>query len=492
MLNIYSVISLKVLPFTDLPNHLSAATVVKYYDEPGNEFKKFYDIPDKIKSNTFHLYFTSSSLFPTVEFGNKIYYILYVILFPLSILAVIKKLKGDIRYSLFSFFFLWNFEVSFGFVGYTLSVPFLILLILFLVDFFETPTYKYTFYLMILNVLLFFIHFQQAIYALVILFVFSLINYKTFFKNIFKKIIAIIPVLILMVISYTSDASEHYESLFPYLFKYYTSDFWLMYYQRFIDLFVLENFFWIPETPGLIFTLLFSIFIFLPLIIFLFKKRNEILLISLESNNKYFLIFGIISLVLFFILPDNIPGQNIIYQRFLIFVMLVSIILLSVFSCYINMKKYFLIGIILLCVHTAVSFNYFSDFKKESRFFTEDIFPKENNHTLAGLMFDAKFRNSYVYIHFQNYYTIWNKGITANGNLDYRYSFIRRKKEVDMNILPPHNAWVDIFKTYNPPGYKDVDYLLTRDSTSRPFENFQIIRSSGDWHLYENILKSNK
>ena len=141
---------MRVLPFTDLPNHLSAATVVKYYDEPGNEFNKFYDIPDKIKSNTFHLYFTSSFLFPTVEFGNKIYYILYVILFPLSILAVIKKLNGDIRYSLFSFFFLWNFEVSFGFVGYTLSVPFLILLILFLVDFFETPTYKYTFYLMIL------------------------------------------------------------------------------------------------------------------------------------------------------------------------------------------------------------------------------------------------------------------------------------------------------------------------------------------------------
>ncbi len=345
---------------------------------------------------------------------------------------------------------------------------------------------------MFLNILLFFIHFQQAIYALVMLFVFGLMNYHSFFRNIHKKLIAVIPVIILMFISYSSDASEHYEGLAQYLFRYYTSDFWINYYQRFIDLGVLENFYWIPETPGLIFTLSVSLFIFIPLIYLLFKKRNEISLIILEGNNKYFFVFGFISLILFFILPDNIPGQNIIYQRFLIFVMIVSVIFLSIFSQYFNFKKYFYLGLVVLGLHIYVSSDYFSDFKKESRFFSEEIFPVKNNHTLAGLMFDAKFRNSYVYIHFQNYYTIWNKGITANGNLDYRYSFIRRKEGVDMNILPPHNAWVDIFKVYNPPGYADVDYLLTRDSTSRSFENFNLIRTSGDWHLYENFLKIKK
>lgn len=478
-------LNLHVYPFIDVPNHLSASTIVRYYDEPGNNFKDYYSIPDKIKSNTAHLYFTSSSLFPSVDFANKLYYLIYVILFPLSILIVIKKLNGNIWYSLFAFMFVFNFEVTFGFVGYTMSVPFLILLILFLIDFFETPTYKYTFYLMFLNILLFFFHFQTAIYALVILLIFSLYNYKHFWDNILKKLIAIVPVLVLMIISYSADSSPHYQGLFPYFLDYYSSTFWITLIERLRDFFVLENFFLFTGEWGWTISTLIVLFIIFPFVFLFFKNRKELVEKLKSGNNVYFTIFLIISLILFIILPDNLPGQNIVFQRFSIFIILTVIILSSTFKFSKYLKNYVPIGIAVVFIYMALLSNYFFDFKSETKYFTEDIFPDaKNGQTLSGLIYDGKFRANSVYIHFQSYYTIWKKGITSNSNLDFRYSFIRRK--VSMDCLPPYLAWVSMSDKYDD-RYKYMDYILTRDSTERKITNFAKIRSSGTWHLYENI-----
>ena len=96
--------TVRLYPFIDLP-----ATSIRYYGEPGNRFAEFYSIGSfLLKPNVAHILFCSSSLFPTVEFANRIYYSLYVILFPLSILFIIWYLGGAAHYSLLSFLLIYN------------------------------------------------------------------------------------------------------------------------------------------------------------------------------------------------------------------------------------------------------------------------------------------------------------------------------------------------------------------------------------------------
>ena len=87
--------SLRIYPFVNLPNHLSVATIYKHYGEETNQFNKFFSLDLPFKPNIFHIIFCSLKIFPSVEFGNKIFYFLFVILFPLSILLTITKVKGN-------------------------------------------------------------------------------------------------------------------------------------------------------------------------------------------------------------------------------------------------------------------------------------------------------------------------------------------------------------------------------------------------------------
>ena len=117
-------VSTRLYPFLDAPNHLAMATIYRYYGEPTNQFASYYAIDTSLKPNVAHLFFCGSELFPSVEFANKVFYCLYMLLFPLSILLVIKKIGGNQWFSLLSFLFLYNINVMYGFNGFVIAMPF--------------------------------------------------------------------------------------------------------------------------------------------------------------------------------------------------------------------------------------------------------------------------------------------------------------------------------------------------------------------------------
>lgn len=120
--------SIKLFPFLDTPNHLGLATIYRYYGEQTNQFANYFTIDTFLKPNVFHLFFCGLKIFPSVEFANKIFYSLYVILLPLAVLLVIKKIGGNPWFSLLSFLMLYNCNVCYGFVGLTIALPFVLLL----------------------------------------------------------------------------------------------------------------------------------------------------------------------------------------------------------------------------------------------------------------------------------------------------------------------------------------------------------------------------
>ncbi len=114
-----------LFPFVDLPNHLAEASIFKYH-EPGNLIGQYYTPTPWYFPNTFHTVFCS--LFPSVEWGNKIFHILCIVTLQLSVFLVIKELHGNPWYGLLAILFTYNYNVSFGFVGFAVSIPVLMFL----------------------------------------------------------------------------------------------------------------------------------------------------------------------------------------------------------------------------------------------------------------------------------------------------------------------------------------------------------------------------
>ncbi|MCK4235755.1 MAG: hypothetical protein KAX38_01465, partial [Candidatus Krumholzibacteria bacterium] len=53
----------RIYPFTDLPNHLAAATIYRHYGEPSNRFLEFFSLDLFGKPNVFHQVFCSLRVF---------------------------------------------------------------------------------------------------------------------------------------------------------------------------------------------------------------------------------------------------------------------------------------------------------------------------------------------------------------------------------------------------------------------------------------------
>src|SRR5688572_30227451 len=115
-----------LFPFIDLPNHLAEAAIYKYHGDPGNSLANYYEPVPWYFPNTFHTVFCS--LFPDVELRNRVFMVLYVLALQFSLFLVVRQLKGNPWYGLLGILFTFNYNVTFGFVGFAISIPAVILL----------------------------------------------------------------------------------------------------------------------------------------------------------------------------------------------------------------------------------------------------------------------------------------------------------------------------------------------------------------------------
>lgn len=487
--NLFWMIYLRVYPFTDLPIHLLNATVVKFYNEPGNFFSTFFVIPSLLKSNTFHLFFTQ--IFSSIEFGNKVYYCLYVILMPVSVLLLIKKLNGNKWFALLSFFFVYNFNVMWGFVGYTVSVPALLIFLLLLIDFIENPKWIYVFGLMISLPVMYLIHMQTTLFAVMVLFAASIYDYRNFLKNLPKKIIIIAPVLVLVYIAWDAGRADYYPKTSSYLMEYYSGEYWLTFHDRIIGFFLHDNTFLFEKLPGWIAASLITIMVLFPIAyhFVILKRKGEHRDFVREGYNAYAVIFLFCALACYFILPRDLPGQSILHQRFAVFVLVSAIACCSLIKDFKYAKIYSKIVTVMIVIYMILISQYFYEFENEAKVFTKEIFPKgDDGKVLAGIINDYTYRGHPTYIHFPSYYTVWNNGITVSGNVDYRFTIIRRN--VSMDKLPPHIAFLRDVNKYNNE-YKNVDYIIVKDDTLRAQDGFKLEKVIGDWQLYNKLKITN-
>ncbi len=489
-----------ILPFIDLPFRLAASTISRFFGESSNSFSHYYSVDTFFKPNSFHLLFCSLKIFSSVEFANKVFYSLYVMLLPFSIFLIVKKIGGNTWFSMLSFLLLYNFSAGWGFSEFTMAIPVILFFFYFVNDYFKQGGFVPMMAVVFLLMLLFFIHVVALLFSLFLFSILSLYYFRKSPAKLIRKGVVVLPVLFFILLWWRIDALQDSQFRLSYLWFYFKNFWFDSIANDRTNLFSWDNFALFSGAAGKLAALGFSFFIFLPLIlkgIFRIEtaspsKKNS----EKKNTGSVLLVVGIfLGCALFFYLfmPHKIADNFHLYQRFAVFVLLAVVILDSL--AYRKVKQLNRVIIVGICVVVLLHFflwaGYFKDFNRETRTFTNDLFPKEvTGKKLAGLIYDYTFRGRPVYIHFPDYYIVRKQGIAGTCLIDYRFGTIRRK--AGKTLLPPQRRieWIGKRKAYDG-RFANMDYILVRGEVPQEHEkymvNFILKRTSGRWSLYEKI-----
>jgi hypothetical protein len=484
----FIIVDIPLLPFIDLPNHLAEAMIYKYHGEEGNRIAQYYAPTPWYYPNTFHTVFCS--LFPTVEIGNKVFHLLCILLLPFAVYLVIGELGGNSWYGLLALIFTYNYNLTYGFVGFAISIPTLVLLFYaILMDLRRNEIWTKA-VIAVLLILLYLMHAQNALLGLLLYGIITLYAHRHSIKHIALRILTVPLPLVILIFSwwFTREGADSEESTLTYLMNYYSSSFFRDFPMRF-RLVVFDNFQLFEGYTGIVLATFFFLCVFMPLV--WYRAWNSITLdFFREDKNKYALLFFATVIGCYWFLPDKLPGQTPLFQRFCTTVMITFIIVGSVALKNVRSRALPVFSFVIVALYSILWGDYLYAFNKQNRSFNPEFFAgMENRSTIAGLIYDNSFRGRKVYIHYPNYFLVWNKGIAASKIIDYRFGVVRRvASEAELPFY--HELIGEGYREMKQ--YSNLDYLLVKGKAPvDPDPNlygFTLLREVPGWRLYMRTM----
>ncbi|MEI6125630.1 MAG: hypothetical protein WCQ99_03665 [Pseudomonadota bacterium] len=489
LLHLFLICTTRLYPFLDISNHLALATIYKYYGLSGNQFEHYYALDLFPKPNVFHMLFCGSKIFSSVEFANTIYYCLYAVLFPFSVLGIIKKLGGNCWFALLSFLLLYNLNVTYGFAGFTLALPCILFVVYFILDDFKTSSARAKLAVMALLIALFFMHALAAVFALLLYALYGAYISRHSLQNAAKALLAIMPSLVLIMLWWLNDTAEFKgDDLLTALYAYYKNSYVHTLFLR-AGFLIHDNFRIDGGVRGYCAALFFSIVIIGSAVVTLFANKKTFSTTIKKTSFAIAALFSACTLTCVLFFPDTMPGYSFLFERFSVLFMVSLILLGSMFACA-PMLSSLKVCIVISCfVHFFVWADCFHDFNKENNGFDKTFFSENQTcATMAALMYDYRFRNISVYDNFLDYYIVWNQGIAATRSIDERSFPVKRK--VPRDLLPPYLEWVGKYNNYDG-RYNNTDCILVRGdiplSQKIYLKAFTLLKSAGKWALYKKM-----
>lgn len=480
-LHIALVWTTRIFPFTDLPNHLAAAAITRSYDDPSTLFSRYFALDIFPRPNVFHLLFCSRGIFPSVEFANRLFLSMYIALLPLSALLFLARTGGNRWHAIASFVLLYNYSVSWGFVGFFFAIPLVLIFAAMLAGYLERGGFGRAAFLMLLLAALFFVHALAALFALVLLVACALARTEGGTLTLLSRLAPAVPLVLLLVAWWRSGAGG--EGLAGFLGQYYAGAYFPGLASR-IHLLFLDNYHLFEGRPGALVATALTAAIIVPGMIGLIRAHGK------SDRDKLFqsvpfLLFAC-SLACFVLLPNEIPRQSILYQRFSALLLLSFVLLAASVTPAGGNKPRNVLFVTAAVVHLVLWAGYFDGFERENRGFDAGFFPAGSSRmSLAGLVFENSYRGKPVYIHFPSYFMVWQKGIATTRIVDYRFGPVRRRPHGPP--LPQYQEW--IAKTDGSGGlYADMDLVLVRgappERAGHHFWGRLPIREVPPWLLY--------
>ena len=166
--HLYNVGAQRLYPFLDMPNHLALAAIYKSYADPENQLDRFFSLKMFPQPNVAHTVFCGSQMFPDVEVANKVFYLLYTVLFVSAIMLLIARCGGNVWYGLLAFLFLYNINVCYGFTGFTIALPAVLFLLYCIINYIEKRSILAAMMIAALLPGIFFMHAMAFLYAVMV------------------------------------------------------------------------------------------------------------------------------------------------------------------------------------------------------------------------------------------------------------------------------------------------------------------------------------
>ncbi|RJP81753.1 MAG: hypothetical protein C4524_01355 [Candidatus Zixiibacteriota bacterium] len=480
-------LSQRLFPFVDLPNHLAEAAIVRHY-HGDNLFAQFYHVRPLFGPNALHLLFISSPLFPSVEAANRIYLALYAVLLPLTVLLIIRKLGGNRWFALLTFPVLYHHSVHFGFMSYTGAVAVVLLLFYVSLYHFERPRWWTRPAILVLLLGSFIGHGLTAWFAPG-LFLFMAMARRGWSRALLADAALALPLLALNVAWWNLSYAplEGQPSLGQFLADYYTrvyvptlADRRGLFYDATAQVF--------PSPWGSLVSALISTLI-LFLCLFFGARSWRALRPSVHPGAAAVWVLAVFALFCSLVLPPKIPDGVYVHQRFPIFFFLAVILLGSLRNPpgIPPWKTYIMVG--LAAAHLLLWRDHLAAFDRDAQEFTPELFAGvPRDEPLAAMITDNRFEAWRAYRHFPNYFTVWRRGVATSMIVEYSFGFVTRK--VGRDRFPAYLDWTPGNDVYDG-RYEGMNYLLLRGPEPEEFapyrDGYRTFRRAGEWTILEAV-----
>lgn len=486
--NLHSVLTLTVLPFTDLPNHLAEATIHKHVHDAGTQLSRFYvDETGLAKPNVAHAMICS--WFSSVETGNKVLYGLYILSVPLLTMGLILMMGGDAWVGLLSILLLYNFNVVWGFVGFTLALPMLLLFLLCYGACLKRASWARLAALALSLLAVYWCHAQAFLFAMLVLVAVPLtMPPREMLRRAWGCWGVALPAVVLFLAWVARGREFEGDSNLAFLRHYYSAGYLWDLPERFAAFFWMDNA-RLGQTSGRTLGLLFS----LPTVaaFLLYVHPGNLGVFKEDARRRVLLGFTLAAVFCYFALPDALPGQLYIYERFCVLVYLGMIGLLSLLVPVGHRRALRGLIVLMAVLYSLLWRGYFADFKRSTAGFTREFLetPKGGPAILSAVIGDADFRGAPALIHYNNYQVIWNLGATPTKAVQYRFGIVRKstapladyfewiKDDTDVDRLVSHR-------------YAGSDYILTHGDRPRAVllasADYELMRQAQGWSLFKS------
>jgi hypothetical protein len=487
--HLYNFGAQRLYPFLDMPNHLALATIYRSYDDPGNQLDRFFSLQMFPKPNIFHTVFCGSQLFPDIETANKVFYLLYTVLFVSAVMLLIARCRGNIWYGLLAFLFLYNINVCYGFTGFTIALPAVLVLLYCIINYIEKRSILAAMMIAALLPAIFFMHAMAFLYAVMVYAVcvlFDMYRLGTW-RRFFVHLGICIPGVVLFFMWYISDSSEYSgPSMVHSLLHYYRYSFLGSFWQRGAFL-IHDNFRLSGTLAGYVMAAAFSLVaLFFAVLPMLKRQAHTRVLPSVGYNCICIFLACSIACTLF--MPVALPGYSFLYQRFSVLVFLGVIVAGSIVAPK-ALPPFLKTGLCAIVVlHALLWIQCFRAFDAENECFDKTFFSAcTTGDVVGGLIYEYRFRNVSMYDNYPDYYTAWTNGVSTTRLADDRSFVIRRR--VGTDVLPEYIGWLGKGGSRQYDGrYASLDYLLVRGEVpaqaQERLKHFSLVNQRGPWRLY--------
>ena len=493
------IVSTTLFPFADVPSHLAEGAIFRYYNQGTNDFSKYYTLHYLFYPNTFHLFFFSLPVFSTVEVANRFLHLLAIISLPILTYFIIREIRGNKWFAIIAFVLVYNYNLTFGFTGNAVANDVMLLILWLWLRAAGSRNYHFVYMLSIsvLLVITYFLHAMVALFCALMLTIFLMYRYKNDIKGLLLNSLCLVPLGLLIVNWWfvlqksaentVSYASKDVSTLL-FMKEYYLREFWLTYLSRGRFL-VVDNSPLFDGYIGKLTGLLLSFIIFVPFLLFIYKKllnKNKFsinFIYNKKNKFHYVILFLFINIICYFLLPNKIPGQEPLYERFST-ALLLALLFIGSKLPEANRRFFAYAAVIVATGHLVLWAQYLTQFNQENADFTR-ILPRDNRKVLSYMNYDPAYRGRMMYDHFQNYFIVKEQGIVTSRIIDYRFGMIRRTAA---GGLPPQNY---MYNHDNPRALlQRADYVLVRGTVSPDHQRildslhtFHVVRNVRNWHL---------